>query len=154
MKVHKVTSVAFNNRKREVEVTYEGGQVVCLHYSQLKIYQHLQNAGVDPESGGMAFFVEKRNGRKDFIPYDIPLILSGDPDYLLQAEIEELLAEIRQRMKQHHLSKKFLARALETSDMQIERLLSLDNLNKNFIQLNRIAHVLGVTLSMHLKKVA
>ncbi len=152
MKTPKLQKIDFNNRKKEFEVSYKGGKKVALHYGQLGIRSNLVHAGIDTDSNGIAFFYETESGEKDFVPYDIPLILTKDPDYLFQSEIEELIADIHKNMKAKGISKKFLARSLETSDIQVERLLNPENPNKNFVQLNKIAHILGLNLKIQLEE--
>ena len=154
MKIPKLKKIEFNNRKKEFDVFYKSGQKVTLHFGQLGIQSNLLAAGVDPESKGIAFFYKTETGAEDFVPYDIPLILAKDPDYLFQIEVEELTADIKKKMESKGITKKFLARSLGTSDIQIQRLLNADNPNKNFLQLNKIAHILGLNLSLKLQKMA
>lgn len=155
MKPKKLKNVTYNNRKKEIGIEYQRGKSVVLHYSQLGIKnQQLVRAGVDPESNGIAFFYETASGEKEFVPYDVPLILDNDADYLFQTEIEELIADIKRKMQEKGVSKKYLARSLGTSDMQIERLLNPDNPNKNFLQLNKIAKILGLSLKIQLTDAA
>ena len=138
----------FNNRKKELTITYKDKRSITLHYGQLGIKENLIRVDIDPESKGLALSLELQDGRKEYVPYDIPLIFSQDPDYLFQAEVEELIADIKIKMKKSQISKKYLARQLQTSDIQIERLLDPKTLNKNFQQLNKVAHILGMNLSI------
>jgi len=150
----KLVSVAFNNRSKELTVVYRNGKKVVLHYGQLGLKGNLAAAGVDPESAGYALFLEYVNGKREFVPYDTPLLIVQDPDYLLQDSIENLVADIRKKLRATKISKKYLARSLKTSDIQIERLLDSRILNKNLVQLNEIAHCLGASLELSLKRAA
>ena len=150
----KILSADFNNRKKELTVVYQNKKTVVLHYGQLGIKINIKTVGIDPDSHGLALVLVLENGKEEFIPYDIPLIFSKDPDYLFQTKIEELIVDIKIKMKKNEISKKYLARQLQTSDIQIERLLNPKNPKKNFLQINKIAHILGMNLLIKMKKAA
>jgi len=82
------------------------------------------------------------------MPYDQPLALNKDPKYLLQNQIETLIAKINFALKQKKMSKGYLARRLNTSDNQIQRLLNPKILNKNLTQLYRIASLLELEIEL------
>lgn len=150
----KISKVDFNNRKKELTIVYKNKKIVTLHYGQLGLKKNILSARIDPESKGLALALGFQDGKKEYIPYDIPLILSQDPDYLFQTEIEELIADIKIKMQDKKISKKYLARQLQTSDIQIERLLNPKTSKKNFQQLNKIAHILGMNLSIKMEEAA
>ena len=52
------------------------------------------------------------------------------------------------------ISKKYLARQLKTSDNQIQRLLNPNILNKNLIQLYKLAYLLNLEFEVHLTEAA
>ncbi|MBI2027715.1 MAG: hypothetical protein HYS98_07960 [Deltaproteobacteria bacterium] len=150
----RILNIVLNNRKKELTLTYSNKKKITVHYGQIGIISNLRNATVDPESSGHAFVLEKEDGKREFVPYDVPLLLSKDPDYLYQTEIEELIADIKLKMREKGISKKYLARQLKTSDMQVERLLNPNIINKNFEQLHYIAYILGMNLYFEMKKAA
>jgi ribosome-binding protein aMBF1 (putative translation factor) len=77
-----------------------------------------------------------------------------DPEYMLRTQLERLLARIRQALADKHISERYLAEQLGTSDNQIQRLLYPSILNKNLEQLYRIGLLLGLELEWRIKDAA
>jgi len=151
----KIHSVEVNNRRKILTVGYGKGHFISLHFSQFSVVdEEIVRAWVDRETHGLSVGLEFEGGRVDFMPYDQPLALSRDPEFLLQNQIERLIADIKMRLEKKKMSKRFLAKALETSDNQVQRLLNPKILNKNLEQLYRIASILGVELELSLKEAA
>lgn len=141
-------SVAFNNRKRQLLVTYHSGKKVTLHYSGLGIRSQIEEAWVDKETRGRSVGIKFVNGKIDFMPYDQPLALVKDPEFILQNQIEKLIAYIKEVLQKKKISKRYLAEQLSTSDNQIQRLLNPKILNKNLSQLYQISALLGLELEL------
>lgn len=150
MRSLKMKSVSFNNRKKQMSIVYVSGKTVTIHYSYLGI-SSLQKAWIDKETRCRSIGIELDDGKIDYIPYDQPLAIAKDPDYLLQDQIELLTAQIRETIKEKKISKRYLAERLHTSDNQIQRLLNPKILNKNLSQLYQIAGLLKLELEIHLK---
>lgn len=154
MKHKKLRDVLFNNRKKQLSVSYQSGKKVTVHYSQLGIDQNIEKAWVCAETKNQSIGFKLQNGRTDYMPYDQPLALSYDPDYLLQTAVEEMIAKIKLTIEKKGISKKYLAEQLHTSDNQVQRLLNPKILNKNLSQLYHISTLLGLNLEIHLKEAA
>ena len=150
----KFKKIDFNNRKKQLHFTYASGKKAALHYSQLGITTNIKKAWVDKETRGKSIGLEFSNGKKDYVPYDQPLSLIKDTDTLLQQHIELIIASIKTAIKEKHLSKKYLAEQLETSDNQIQRLLNPLILNKNLSQLYQIGCLLNLELKLNIQKAA
>ncbi|MEK7790662.1 MAG: hypothetical protein AAB309_03445 [Deltaproteobacteria bacterium] len=144
----KIKSVSFNNRKKLLDVTYTSGHKVSIHYSSLGIRKNLNDAWIDPESGKRSIGLELSDGSVDYMPYDQPLAIVKDPNFLLQSHIEALIATIKLIIKRKRISKRYLAHQLNTSDNQIQRLLNPAILNKNLKQLYAIANLLDLDLKI------
>ncbi len=69
----------------------------------------------------------------DYMPYDQPLAIIKDPEYMLQNHIEHIIAQIKDVLKKKKISKKYLAQQLVTSDNQIQRLHNPNKQTKNTI---------------------
>jgi len=93
MKTEKLKNVEVNNRNKQMVITYTSGKKVSLHYGQLGIKKNISKAWVDAETGKRSIGFEFEDGSQDFMPYDQPLALVKDPDYLLQTDIEVLTAK-------------------------------------------------------------
>ncbi len=150
----KIKAVSFNNRKKQLTVTYASGKTVSTHYAVLGIKSLINNAWVDNETKGRSIGFEFENGKKDYMPFDQPLFGAKDPDFLLINAIEHLTARIKDEIKAKKISKRFLSEKLNTSDNQLGRLLNPNILNKNLTQLFKIAAILDLKIEIKLKKAA
>ncbi|OGQ34410.1 MAG: hypothetical protein A3F16_06160 [Deltaproteobacteria bacterium RIFCSPHIGHO2_12_FULL_43_9] len=147
-------AVFFSNKKKQIEVVYTSGKKITIHFGSIGIRDSIRRVWVDSETRGKSIGIELANGEIDFMPYDQPLAIAKDPEYLLQEHIEQVIALIKNALKEQKISKRYLAQQLETSDNQIQRLLNPDILNKNLSQLYKIASILGLEFEMELKKAA
>lgn len=127
---------------------------MTLHYSQIGLNQPLIEAWIDKETKGKSVGLRQRDGIVDYMPYDQPLALVFDPDFMLQNHVEVLIAEIKKAIRKQGISKRYLAGQLGTSDNQVQRLLNPGILNKNLSQLYHMAALLGLDMELHLKKAA
>lgn len=147
----KMTAVYFSNKTKEIEIEYSNGKIIVLHYGSLAIDRNISQMWIDEETRGKTLVIEYQDGLVDFIPYDQPLALVKDPEFMLQNQIEHLIAEIKETLKAKGISKKFLARQLGTSDNQIHRLLNPRIVNKNLSQLYRLCALIGLEFELKLK---
>lgn len=151
MKTKKIRSVIANNRKKQLFVTYTSGKKVAVHYSSLGITENIERVWVDVETKGQSIGIEYQSGGTDYMPYDQPLAISKDPEFVLQNQIENLIAQIKETIQDKKISKRYLAEQLHTSDNQIQRLLNPAILNKNLEQLYRVAALLDMDLELSAK---
>lgn len=151
MKGLKLKSAIFSNKKRELEITYSSGKTIKIHFGALGIVRNLKGVWIDTETKGRSLGIEYVDGDIDYLHYDQPLHMAKDPEYILQNHIENIIAQIREELEKRKISKKYLAKQLETSDNQIQRLLNPNILNKNLIQLYKLANVLGLQFELSLK---
>lgn len=142
----KIKSVDFNNKNKTLLLWYSSGKKIVIHYGQIGLIKKISKAWVDKETGGRSVGISFDDGSVDYMPYDQPLALSKDPEYLLQNQIEKLVARINLSIQKKKISKHYLANQLKTSDNQIQRLLNPNILNKNLEQLYRLTSLLGLNL--------
>jgi hypothetical protein len=154
VKSKKFKHVQFSNKTREIEVEYTSKKKYSVHYGQLGIQKNILRAWVDQETKGKSVGFEFADGTVDYMPYDQPLALNKDPDYLLQDQIERLVLKLNETIKKKGISKKYIAKKLETSENQIFRLLNPSILNKNLEQLYQIAFILNKQIEIELKDAA
>lgn len=154
MKSLKFKAISFNNHKKQFLFTYASDKKASVHYSQLGITSPVSTAWIDKETRGQSIGFTLLSGETDFIPYDQPLALVRDSDYLLQNQIEIIIAQIKDEIRDKKLSKKYLAEQLKTSDNQIQRLLNPKILNKNLTQLYHILTLLKLEPEFRLHKAA
>jgi DNA-binding Xre family transcriptional regulator len=151
MKDLKLKSAIFSNKRRELEITYSSGKTLTIHFGAIGIVKNLANVWVDNVTKGRSLGIEFMDGSVDYLPYDQPLHIAKDPEYLLQNHIVNIIAQIKEELAERKISKKYLARQLETSDNQIQRLLNPEILNKNLTQLYKLANLLGLQFELCLK---
>ena len=151
MKGRKFQSVKFSNRTKEVDVTYTSGKSVTVHYGSLGISKNIRDIKIDKETGRKSLAIEYSDGTFDFLPYDQPLFIVRDPEYMLQNHMENIIAQIKEVLFKKGISKKFLARQLQTSDNQIQRLLNPNIVNKNLTQLYKLASLVNLEFEIDIK---
>ena len=147
----KFKSATFSNRKKEIHVVYASGKTAVVHYGSLGITDTLKNIEVDKETSGRSLKIEFVNGKTDYMPYDQPLFLIKDPEYMLHNHIEHIVARINEEIGRKKIPKKHLARQLKTSDNQVQRLLNPQIVNKNLTQLYKLASLLGLEFEVTVK---
>ena len=151
MKGSKFQSVQFSNKTKEISIAYTSGRSITIHYGSLGINKNIKDIKIDRQTGQKSLIVEYLDGSLDFLPHDQPLYIVRDPEYMLQSHIEDIIAQIKETICRKKISKKFLARQLKTSDNQIQRLLDPKNLNKNLIQLYKLAYLVDLEFEIHIK---
>ena len=147
----KFKSATFSNRKKEIHIVYASGKKAVVHYGSIGITDPVKHIQVDKETSGRTLKIEFANGKTDYMPYDQPLFLIKDPEYMLRDHIENIVARIKEEIDRKKISKKYLARQLKTSDNQIQRLLNPRIVNKNLTQLYKLAALLGLDFEVSVK---
>ena len=154
MRHTKFKKVEFNNKKKIFRLTYNSNLMVECPYVALGIKEKVIDAGPDKEVGHHSFYFVLENGKKDYVPFDQPLYISNNPDYMRQELMFELTMKIQYMIENAGISKRELARSLKTSVTQINRLLDQTNYNKDLSRLIQIAALLNYDFDWEFKKVA
>jgi DNA-binding Xre family transcriptional regulator len=150
MKHKKFKKVEFDNKKRVFHYT-SGLKLEC-PYSSLKIKDKVVDAGPDPEVRGHSFFFTLENGKIDYVPYDQPLHIVQNPDYVREQTLYEMTKQLKEFVLKAKISKRELARRLHTSMSQLNRLLDTTNYNKDLSRLIEIAAILNYEFFWSFKK--
>lgn len=154
MKTERIRAVEFNNRRRTLRVGYASGKEAEIHYGQLGIRRRIAEVWVDRETRGRSVGIRFADGSEDYLPWDQPLALAKDPEYMLRDQMEHVVARIREALARKRISKRYLAVQLGTSDNQVQRLLDPSILNKNLGQLWRLATLAGLEFEFVAKDAA
>ena len=152
IKEERLKMATFNNRRKVISVGYRSGKKVTIHYGQLGLRKRITAVWIDSETRGRSVGIRFIDGSEDYMPYDQPLALARDPEYLLRTQIERVVARVEQALAEKRVSKRYLAEQLGTSDNQIQRLLDPTILNKNLEQFYRIGSILGLEFEWTFKK--
>ena len=110
----RICAVRFDNRKRVLHVDYASGKRIGVHYGHLGITQKVVGVWVDKETRGRSIGIRLQDGSEEYMPYDQPLALARDPEYLLRTQLERVLARIRETLTAKGVSKRYLATQLES----------------------------------------
>lgn len=135
-------------------MTYTNGKMASIHFGVIGIKKLIKGIEVDGETNGHSLKIVFVDNSIDYLPYDQPLAITRDPEFLLQIHIEKITAKIKETIARKKISKRYIAEKLETSDNQIQRLLNPDILNKNLGQLYKIADLVGLEFEVHIKDAA
>lgn len=154
MKNRKFKKAAYDNKKRVFHLEYTTGLKLDCPYSALGIRNKVVEAGPDPEVGGHSFYFVLDSGKKDYVPYDQPLHIAQNPEYLKEQTLFEVTKQLNEFIENAEISKRELARRLGTSMSQLLRLLDPTNYKKELSRLIEIAAMLNYEFVWKFKKAA
>ncbi len=152
MKHKKFKHVTFDNKKRVFCLHYTSGLKLDCPYSALKIKGRVTAAAADMETGGHSFYFVLESGKKDYVPYDQPLHIAQLPENAKQQALYEMTKTINEFIRKERISKRELARRLNTSLSQLARLLDTTNYKKELSRLIEIAALLNYEFKWEFKK--
>src|SRR4030067_1466612 len=136
MKIQNVTS---NNRKREFTVALRSGVVYSFPYSETdprpSTDDRIEDVFVDKELGNEAFTYILESGKEGTVHIEQVLEYHEDPKYLAELLTYKLSVEAQRRIKNSALSRRQVAKRLNTSVPQLYRLLDPANTSKSINQL-------------------
>ncbi len=148
----KIRKVEANNRKGEFRiVTYSGDAYVFPYVKaepQPDSADKVADAHVDRELANEAFTYVLESGDEGSVHLDQVLEYNEDPTYLRDLLIYKLTIEARQRVEASGLSRRELARRLNTSVPQLYRLLDPTNTRKSINQLVSLLQVLDCSVEL------
>lgn len=154
MKHKKFKKVRFDNKKRVFNLEYTSGLKLACPYSALGIRDKVVEAGPDPEVGCHSFYFVLSNGKKDYVPYDQPLHIAQNPEYVRETTLYEITKYLNGVIKKSKVSKRELARRLGTSLSQLARLLDTTNYKKELSRLIELAAILNYEFKWEFKRAA
>ncbi|HSA58665.1 MAG TPA: helix-turn-helix transcriptional regulator [bacterium] len=154
MKHNKFKKVGFDNKKRAFHLEYTSGLKVDCPYSALGIHDKVVEVGPDPEVGRHSFYFTLNNGKKEYVPYDQPLHIVQNPEYVRENTLYEMTKLLNQLIREAKVPKRELARRLGTSMSQLSRLLDTTNYKKELSRLIEIAAMLNYEFKWSFKRAA
>jgi Cro/C1-type HTH DNA-binding domain len=151
----KISRAVANSKKKEF-VLQVGKNKLIFPFAKLKVRPSPSNPVVsvflDSEVGHNAITYELKNGRQDTILLDQVLDYNKDPEYLRQATLYKLTLEAQKLLASLKISKRTLARHLNTSPAQVYRLLDQTFHGKTIDQMLKLLFVLGCDLDVVIRK--
>lgn len=103
---------------------------------------------VDPELARMGFTYRLESGVEGCVLADQVLDYNSDPRYLTELVLYRLTAEALARLETQGMTKRQLARTMQTSPAQICRLLDTTYYRKSIEQMTRVLFHLGAELKV------
>ena len=153
MKIHSVTS---NNRKNEFSVVTRSGVEYPFPYAKANPRpspkNRIEDVFVDKELGKEAFTYVLESGEKGSIHIEQVLEYNEDPKYLADLLTYKLSLEAQKRIESSELSRRQVAKRLNTSVPQLYRLLDPSNTQKSMRQLIALLHILNCDVDVVVKK--
>lgn len=148
----KIRKVEANNRKGEFRVVTYSGDTYVFPYVRAEPQPDSANkvadAYVDQELGREAFTYVLESGDEGSVHLDQVLEYNEDPTYLRDLLIYQLTVEAKKRVDESGLSRRELARRLNTSVPQLYRLLDTTNTRKSMNQLVALLQVLDCSVDL------
>jgi len=154
----KIRSVDINNRRKEFSVlTYSGARYTFPYTKSTPrpgASNRIERVFVDKELANEAITYVLQSGDEGSIHIEQILEYNEDPAYLAELLTYKLTLEAQQRIEGSGLSRRQIAKRLNTSLPQLYRLLDPANTRKSMNQLVTLLHVLNCNVDMVVKKKA
>jgi len=152
----KIKKVRANNRKARVEMEVYSGTMYPFPYSKLEPKpgrgNRIKEIFIDKEMGNEAVTYRLESGEEGTVHIDHALEYNEDPKYLGELLTYKLTVEALGRIEQSGLSRREVARRLNTSVPQLYRLLDPTNKKKTINQLVSLLHVLDCEVDLVVKE--
>lgn len=153
MKIRRVKSA---NRRNEFQLETRSGATYTYPYAKCAPHpsaeDRIREVFVDKELGNEAFTYGLESGAEGTIHMEQVLEYNGDPKYLANLLTYKLTVEARRGMETCGLSRRQVAKRLNTSVPQLYRLLDPANMKKSMSQLVTLLHVLDCEVDLVVRK--
>lgn len=147
----KIKSVTASNHRKVIVIDTKQGEMV-LPYTRLRLRPSaddgLTKIYVDPELANESVTYVLESGKEDSVPLDAFLDYNRDPDYVRRMAIYTLSITAADAFEKTDLSKREIARRLNTSPAQLYRLVDTANYRKTVDQLIKLLAVLRYTVDI------
>jgi hypothetical protein len=154
----KIRKVSANNRKHEFTIVTRAGSDYSFPYSKAapkpSAKDPIDDLYVDKELGSEAFTYTLKSGQEGSVHIEQVLEYNEDPKYLAGLLTYRLSVEAQKRLEASDLSRRQLAKRLNTSVPQLYRLLDPTNTSKSMTQLVALLHVLDCDVDLVVKRKA
>jgi DNA-binding TFAR19-related protein (PDSD5 family) len=152
----KIVSLKADNRKKEFVLFTETGARYALPYAQCvpapRPGNRLLEFFIDDELANEAFSYRLQSGSEGSVHVEQVLEYNEEPEYLAELLLYRLSVEARKRIDKSKLSRRQIARQLNTSVPQLYRLLDPANTGKSMKQLVALLHVLDCDVDLVVRK--
>ncbi|HEY5776923.1 MAG TPA: hypothetical protein VIS57_12600 [Xanthomonadales bacterium] len=154
----KIRSVDTNNRRKEFLVRNYSGASYTFPYAKAtprpESNNRIETVFVDKELANEGITYVLQSGDEGSIHIEQILEYNQDPAYLAELLTYKLTLEAQQRIGSSGLSRRQIAKRLNTSLPQLYRLLDTTNTRKSMNQLVTLLHVLNCNVDMVVRKKA
>ncbi len=151
----KIRRATINQRKAQLEFVTYSGQIYPLPFSRLSptptAHNKVVTLAVDPELAREAATYTLQSGDEGTVHIEQVLDYNQDPSYMAEILVHKLTVEAQHRVNDAGLSRRELARRLQTSLPQLYRLLDPTNTSKSLTQLVALLHALGCEVDLVIK---
>ena len=152
----KIRSVTSNNRRNEFSVVTRTGTTYTFPYAQADPCpspdDRIEEIFVDKELGSEGFTYILESGQEGSVHIEQVLEYNEDPNYLAELLTYKLTMEAQHGVKSSGLSRRQIAKRLQTSVPQLYRLLDPANTSKSMNQLVALLHILNRDVDLVVKK--
>ena len=152
----RINSLKADNRRKEFVLLTETGARHAFPYAQCSPApspgNRLLEAFIDAELANEAFTYRLQSGDEGSVHLEQVLEYNEEPEYLAEVLLYRLSLEAKKRIEKSKLSRRQIARQLNTSVPQLYRLLDPANANKSMKQLVALLHVLNCDVDLVVRK--
>ena len=152
----KIRSVESNNRRKEFSVLTYSGARYTFPYTKATprpdTKNWIEHAFVDKELANEAITYVLKSGDEGSVHIEQIFEYNEDPAYLAELLTYKLTLEAQQRIESAGLSRRQIAKRLNTSLPQLYRLLDTTNTRKSMNQLVTLLHILNCNVDMVVKR--
>jgi predicted XRE-type DNA-binding protein len=152
----KIRSVTANNRRNEFSLVTRSGAAYSFPYARTDprpdADDRITKVFVDKELGNEAFTYILESGEEGSVHIDQVLEYNEDPGYLAELLTYKLTLEAQDGIESSGLSRRQIAKRLDTSVPQLYRLLDPTYKKKSMNQLVALLHVLDRDVDLVVKK--
>ena len=151
----KIISVKLNNRRNEFSVVTRSGVTYSFPYAKAvprpRPDDRIEKVFVDKELANEAFSYVLESGAEGSVHIEQVLEYNEDPNYLAELLTYKLTLEAQRGIESSGLSRRHIAKRLQTSVPQLYRLLDPANSTKSMSQLVALLHVLNREVELVVK---
>jgi predicted XRE-type DNA-binding protein len=148
----KIDRVSINNRRKEFSITTRSGTAYTFPYAESDPRpvsgNQIKEVFVDKELGNEAITYVLNFGDEGSIHMEQILEYNEDPRYMAELLTYKLTLEARHGIENSGLSRRQIAKRLQTSVPQLYRLLDPANTRKSINQLVALLHVLNCKVDL------
>jgi predicted XRE-type DNA-binding protein len=152
----KIKSIKVNNRKKCFEIITSDRREFIFPYSKLVLKPQQDNkiadVFVDKEIGLEGFTYVLENGNEDTVHIDDILFYNKNPDYMKEVRLHEMTCEALSLLEEKKVSKNEIARRMDCTKTQLNRLLDPTFYGKSTDQMIKLLNALDCKVEFNYSK--